>query len=378
MASACVNNSLPLSPLPSPPPDLTPSSSSPDFEFCHHDQPPVPMLPADQLFSQGFLLPLPLPLPLPSNPPPPSDLIITSPLFSPKSPPRCSSRWRDLLRLDKLPSPSQTTASAASRSFKHFLRRSSKSAIATLSSSSDSFPLLNHSDSLDFSIPTSSRLSLSSSSSSSQAHDHDDLPRLSLDSDKTRPSRIRSLRPRSDGLLPYLDNNSNCTINGRGRNGSHPVAVGNTMGRSPIRKSTAAVPGTAAPGAGAQPDAANRGVSVDSPRMNSSGRVVFQSLERSSSSPSSFNNGGGGGQRMKHRGVERSYSAGVRITPVLNVPICTLRSSTGGGSKSGGSSGVFGLGQLFISSPQKKENGNGVSNAGRGQRRNNGKSSSRG
>ncbi|KAI4374647.1 hypothetical protein MLD38_012617 [Melastoma candidum] len=365
MASACVNNSLPLSPLPSPPPDLTPSS---DFEFCLHDQPPVPMLPADQLFSQGFLLPLPLH----SKPPPPSDPI-DSPLFSPKAPP-CSSRWRDLLRLKKLPSitPTQTTASSGSRSFKHFLHRSSKSAGATLSSSSDSSPLLNHSDSLDFSISTSSRPSLSSSSSSSssssQAHDHDDLPRLSLDSIKTRPPRIRSLRPRSDGLLPYLDNNCNCTINGRGCNGTHPVASSNMMGRSPIRKLT-----TAAPGTGTQPDAANRGVSVDSPRMNSSGRVVFQSLERSSSSPSSFNNGGG--QRLKHRGVERSYSAGVRITPVLNVPISTLRSSTGG-SKSGGSSGVFGLGQLFVSSPQKKENGNGGSNVGRGQRSNNGRSSS--
>ncbi|KAI3820419.1 hypothetical protein L1987_07966 [Smallanthus sonchifolius] len=45
------------------------------------------------------------------------------------------------------------------------------------------------------------------------------------------------------------------------------------------------------------------------------------SLERSSSSPSSFN----GGPRLKHRGMERSYSGNVRITPVLNVPVCSLR-----------------------------------------------------
>lgn len=90
-----------------------------------------------------------------------------------------------------------------------------------------------------------------------------------------------------------------------------------------------------------------RGVSVDSPRLNSSGKIVFTSLERSSSSPGSFN----GGPRFKHRGMERSYSANVRVTPVLNVPVCSLR----GGSKSGS---VFGFGQLF-SSPQKKETGNG-------------------
>jgi hypothetical protein len=78
--------------------------------------------------------------------------------------------------------------------------------------------------------------------------------------------------------------------------------------------------------------------------MNSSGKIVFQSLERSSSSPSSFN----GGPRYKQRGMERSYSANVRVTPVLNVPVCSLR----GSSKSGS---VFGFGQLFSSSPQKRD-----------------------
>ncbi|ONK74412.1 uncharacterized protein A4U43_C03F5950, partial [Asparagus officinalis] len=59
-------------------------------------------------------------------------------------------------------------------------------------------------------------------------------------------------------------------------------------------------------------------------------------LGRSSSSPSTFN----GGPRIKHRGMERSYSANVRVTPVLNVPVCSLRA----GSKS------FGFGQLFSGS----------------------------
>ncbi|KAF5193749.1 serine/arginine repetitive matrix-like protein [Thalictrum thalictroides] len=84
------------------------------------------------------------------------------------------------------------------------------------------------------------------------------------------------------------------------------------------------------------------GISMDSPRMNSSGKVVFQSLERSSSSPSTFN----GGPRVKYKGMERrSYSANVKVSPVLNVPVCSLRGSS-----------KFGLGQLFPS-PHKKSGG---------------------
>lgn len=93
-------------------------------------------------------------------------------------------------------------------------------------------------------------------------------------------------------------------------------------------------------------------VPADSPRMNSSGKVVFHNLERSTSSPSTFN----GGSRVKHRGMERSYSANVvRVTPVLNVPACSLRGSSKAGS-------VFGFGQLF-SSPQKKDSAAGSSTA---------------
>nr|DAD23727.1 TPA_asm: hypothetical protein HUJ06_025190 [Nelumbo nucifera] len=57
-----------------------------------------------------------------------------------------------------------------------------------------------------------------------------------------------------------------------------------------------------------------------SPLTVHAGKIVFQSLERNSSCPSSFN----GGLRIKHRGMERSYFANVRVTPVLNVSICLL------------------------------------------------------
>lgn len=297
-----------------------------DFEFRLHD--PVAMLPADELFSDGKLVPLQL---RPSA----MDLataemrspeaikprrrveIAVSEVYalSPKAP-RCSSRWRELLGLKKLQNPKsepqkQSAASGKisnARSLKHLLHKNPRSSAVD---SSLNLPLLRDSDSESVSI-SSSRLSLSSSSSSGP--DHEDLPRLSLDSEKPchapvslgrNPPRVRVSRPRAE---------SNPSVS--------------RMGRSPIRRGEAVTP---------------RGASVDSPRMNACGRVVFQGLERSSSSPGSFN----GGPRAKHRAVERSYSANVvRVSPVLNVPVCSLR----GSSKS---VSVFGFGQLF--SPQKKD-----------------------
>ncbi|XP_077244608.1 TPRXL [Tasmannia lanceolata] len=308
-----------------------------DFEFRLED--PVTMLPADELFYDGKLVPLQLntvrqisdPISNPQIRSPDAlklrrraEILGSDPyVFSPKAP-RCSSRWRELLGLKRVQNPKpdiQKTSSLPSKnpnpkSLKHFLHRNANSSRID---SSLSLPLLRESDSESVSI--SYRLSLSSSSSSGP--DHEDLPRLSLDSDKPssnplslnkNPPRVRVSKPRTtaENPRPIPD---------------HPTV---RIGRSPIRR---------APDSNAIPA---RGVSVDSPRMNSSGKIVFQSLERSSSSPSSFN----GGPRHKIRGVERSYSANVRITPVLNVPVCSLR----GSSKSGS---VFGLGQLF--SPQKKE-----------------------
>ncbi|KAF5728092.1 hypothetical protein HS088_TW21G00235 [Tripterygium wilfordii] len=346
--------------------DPTELSDPGDFEFCLGDD-PVAMLPADELFADGKLMPLQLSstltgttnissykssLPEIRSPETVKSISVTDPyLFSPKAP-RCSSRWRDLLGLKKLyqnqtqstKAESQKTAgilssntnanSSTAKSLKLLLHKSSKSTSNVhMSASLDaslSLPLLKDTDSESVSI-SSSRLSLSSSSSS---HDHDDLPRLSLDSDKPNPGpssnpflrnpnppRMRLVKARADNVT---SSNSGCNT-----------------GRSPMRRPV-------------NTGESGRGVSVDSPRMNSSGKVVFQSLERSSSSPSSFN----GGPRFKHKGMERSYSANVRVTPILNVPVCTLR----GSSKSGS---VFGFGQLFSSSPQKREG-----NVGGGRNRN--------
>ncbi|KAJ0980759.1 hypothetical protein J5N97_009014 [Dioscorea zingiberensis] len=294
-----------------------------DFEFLLHD--PVAMLPADELFSDGKLVPLQL---ASSRPSPsaaevlPPESATTTPrrteiavseayVLSPKAP-RCSSRWRELLGLKKLQSPKPELEKRSSspptknpnpnpRSLKRLLNRNLRSSAMDPSMS---LPLLRDSDSESVSL-SSSRLSLSSSSSSGP--DHDELPRLSLDSEKPghapislnrNPPRVRVSKPKPNPT---------------------PAA---RSGRSATRRTESAAPPP----------------SADSPRMNASGRVVFQGLERSSSSPGSFN----GGPKVKLRGMERSYSANVvRVSPVLNVPVCSLRGSYSR------SASVFGFGHLF-------------------------------
>ncbi|WOL03388.1 hypothetical protein Cni_G12108 [Canna indica] len=301
--------------------------SGTDFEFRLHD--PVAMLHADELFSDGKLVPLQLAaakrgavqsaaeISSPEQPKtrrraevPGSDPYI----FSPRAP-SCTSRWRELLGLRRGASlkPDQEKVSAApaasrsknpnpdSRSLKHLFHRNPK---LSLLEPSLSLPLLRDSECEYISI--SARLSLSSSSSSGP--DHDDLPRLSLDiTDK--PSHhmptLRLVRPLPSTVEP---------------------------GRSRIRR--APISETAPP-----PTTTAMTVPADSPRMNSSGKVVFHGLERSSSSPGSFT----GGPRPRLRGMERSYSA--NVVRVTNVPVCSLRGSAKAGP-------VFGLGQLF---PQQKK-----------------------
>ncbi|CAG7904965.1 hypothetical protein BRARA_G03633 [Brassica rapa] len=342
MASACVNNNVTVSQDFSAygcfNPRASPSSSSfgredvsaapekqippedGDFEFRLED--PVGMLPADELFSQGKLVT--------KTKQKTAEKVEAGEkcrktegeielsgasdggLFSPKAP-RCSSRWRELLGLKRFSQNSKTAVTASfhsnpsrssTSSLKQFLHRSSKT------TSDASLPLLKDcSDSESHSI-SSSRMSLSSSSS---GHDHDDVPRLSLDAE--RPNHNHN----------HNHNHGNPFAPSRSQNANNPprmrlVTSRERVGRSPIRPNDSAM---------------SRGVSVDSPRLNSSGKIVFQSLERSSSSPSSFNGGTSG---YRHRGMERSYSANVRVTPVLNVPVCSIR----------GGSVIFG--QFFSSS----------------------------
>ncbi|KAI3708773.1 hypothetical protein L2E82_38204 [Cichorium intybus] len=322
------------------------------FQFRLED--PAMMLPADELFSDGKLIPLHLSVIRQeittstttimsgvSSPDTPNSQRGTDGSFasdpyllSPRAP-RCSSRWKELLGFGKLYQSSNNNAkqdnnkrntslasshngTGATRSIRHFLHRSSKSS----NDSSLNLPLLKDSD--NESVSVSARQSLSSTSS---GHDLDDLPRLSLDSDK--PGKVN---------LHANPNSRPKTRMVKTRTQSTELRATTRVGRSTMRRSSDSTITTAG------------GLSVDSPRMNSSGKIIFHSLERSSSSPSSLN----GGPRFKHRGMERSYSANVRVTPVLNVPVCSLR----GSSKSGG---MFGF-PIFTS--QQKREGSSTSNGG--------------
>ncbi|EOA32868.1 hypothetical protein CARUB_v10016183mg [Capsella rubella] len=313
-----------------------------DFEFLLED--PVTMLSADELFSDGKLVPLKFSGVTNSEEKPITSAVNTTVkpcrriemeisgvadpyLFSPRAP-RCTVRWRELLGLKRLAkTQEEASASASSRlsssspnpktaSFRHFLNRGSKSTAQPPSPpppGKDSDVLESSSTSI-----SSSRLSLSSSSSS--GHELEDLPRLSLDLDNKPGTPNPFGRPRANHHHHHL------------RNLNHP--------RKP-RRHTPADEST-------ESSIESRGMTVtaDSPRLNASGKIVFHGLERSSSSPGNFT----GGPRMKlHHGMPRSHSANVRITPVLNVPVSSLRS--------GPKSGLF-FGQLFASSSSSSSSGN--------------------
>ncbi|CAM0909379.1 unnamed protein product [Alopecurus aequalis] len=307
-----------------------------DFEFSFGGC-TTSMLPADELFADGKLLPLrkdaalaavaPEPeaapparleaMPAPAEPMKPirggaaagaADQYV----FSPKAP-SCSSRWRELLGLKRAaaspqspkasspaPSPSAalaktpgrtTSGSSAARSLKFLLQRSNGGRASSGAASDLSCaPLLRDSSDSEASLSlASSRFSHSSSSSSGGGHDHDDLvatvnPRFSLDSaapDHNNPPRLRLVHHR------------------------HSTSS---------RRSGPSPPPPPPPAC----------VTADSPRMNSSGKIVFQTtgLERSCSSPCSLH--AAARSRSMARAVDRSYSSGVRVAPVvLNVPVCS-------------------------------------------------------
>lgn len=221
-------------------------NSCDDFEFRLNF--PVKMLPADELISDGKLMPLEFRA---ASEVRVSDTAkversseIDPYLFSPKAP-RCSSGWKELLGLKRLYQKKQTNSgSGGAKSLKQFVDKNSKP------DSSLSLPLLRDSSDME-----SISIALASSRLSCSSCGHD----LALDLEKPHHSNLAQKHPR-------------------------------------IRM------------------VKHRTVQVDSPRMNSSGKIVF---ERSSSSPSSF----------KQRGVERSYSGSA------NVPV----------SKSAAAAAVFGF-----------------------------------
>uniref|UniRef100_A0A0E0NAB3 Uncharacterized protein n=1 Tax=Oryza rufipogon TaxID=4529 RepID=A0A0E0NAB3_ORYRU len=306
-----------------------------DFEFSLGGS--ATMLPADELFADGKLLPLrPHPVAaekavaMEAEKAVPELVKAVRPavavaaevfdpyVFSPKAP-TCSSRWRELLRLKKVQTPTKPSAStsaspstataatpsrssnsSAARSLKLLLlQRNGGRASGAAASDLSVAPLLRDSSDSEASLSlASSRFSLSSSSSSS-CHEHDDFPRHSLDSvDPTPRPRLRLVRSQPQ---------------------PHPPAA---AAAAAVAKPRAAIQSPARRRPSPPPPPPPQVASVDSPRMNASGKIVFQGLERSSSSPAGSVHSS---LRSRSRVMDRSYSAGVRAaTPVvLNVPVCS-------------------------------------------------------
>ncbi|EEE56375.1 hypothetical protein OsJ_05513 [Oryza sativa Japonica Group] len=292
-----------------------------DFEFSLGGS--ATMLPADELFADGKLLPLrPHPVAaekavaMEAEKAVPELVKAVRPavavaaevfdpyVFSPKAP-TCSSRWRELLRLKKVQTPTKPSASTSASpstatdgdavEILELLRRPGRSSRLLLQRNGG-----RASDSEASLSLASSRFSLSSSSSSS-CHEHDDFPRHSLDSvDPTPRPRLRLVRSQPQ---------------------PHPPAAA-AAAAAAVAKPRAAIQSPARRRPSPPPPPPPQVASVDSPRMNSSGKIVFQGLERSSSSPAGSVHSS---LRSRSRVMDRSYSAGVRAaTPVvLNVPVCS-------------------------------------------------------
>lgn len=236
------------------------------------------MLPADELFSGGKLVPLRIPASTDETaaaaaagaeaevaaqstllPPPKQEQQPETPRAAaePKVPAR---RWRDLLRLRK--QQASPGAAADPRPLRRLLRRGPK---PPEPEPSLSLPLLREPGPEEPNVTTTTKAA-----------------------DKTASSQHQSLLPPKIRLS------------------------------APQQQTSAPLP--------APPPPPPSAVAADSPRLNAAGKVVFNGLGRSSSSPSSL--AGGRRHRSGSAGaMERSYSAHVRVAPVLNVPVCSLRGS---------------------------------------------------
>jgi hypothetical protein len=286
-----------------------------DFEFCmavpEDPRSGIKMMSADELFYQGKLLPFQFPKPaIPdSNPVVPGSIAVNSNAVaedpSPKAPKFSSSRWKELLGLKTPQTPTPAPKPSKNpKSLKNLLSEGIEP------STSPSQPLLPPRDS-DADC-ASARFSIQSLDP-----DLDELPRYSVDS-INEDSVLR--KPLRVNIKPSVAQQMNS------KDSKARIDRSRVRNTSPKRFS-------------------------ESPRRNASGKIVFKGLERSCSSPSSLN------MRKKdahysRKGFERSYSANVRVTPVLNVPVC-IRS--GKGSKGG----MFGLSHLFSSNkPNRNPNPN--------------------
>ncbi|KAF8649649.1 hypothetical protein HU200_064189 [Digitaria exilis] len=315
-------------------PSVAPEADGDEFEF---HVVPAALSAADELFSGGKLVPLlrPAPASAPCSPPPCLEEVVepaSASASEPTSPraPRCAGRrWRDLLHL----------LSSSKKA-----KDGNKCGDGCLKLRDTHFrPLLSR---------DSSSSSSASSVESRSKHAHGRPPPPSSCSPlRTRSAPVASLlhlmsrttRSAADASLMHLSKRQEETAYAA----AHPLltrassssssASSSDSGRNP----RAAV----APWRPRGPSHRRPAVAAESPRVSASGRVVFRGLERCSSTPASA--GIGGARRPRPRGMERSYSANVRVDPVIN---------------------VFGFGLLFMPSSPAKERKSDKEKDGAGRR----------
>ncbi|CAO2043747.1 unnamed protein product [Urochloa humidicola] len=295
-----------------------------EFEFRVVPAAAAALSAADELFSGGKLVPLHRPAPASAPCSPPPCLEVEPAASEPTSPraPRCAGRrWRDLLHLvsssssrkakDDKTRPADGCLRRRDTHFRPLLSRDSSSSSASSVDSggkrarrppppSSCSPLRTRS------APVANLLHLMSRTRSAGA---------AADADASPHAHPRRPEP-ACGAHPLLT-----------RASSSSSASSSDSGRNP-RAASAAPWRTRGPSRPSRP-----AVAADSPRVSASGRVVFRGLERCSSTPASAA-GIGVPRRPRPRGMERSYSANVRVDPVIN---------------------VFGFGLLFMPSSPAKE-----------------------
>uniref|UniRef100_A0A0E0DIG7 Uncharacterized protein n=1 Tax=Oryza meridionalis TaxID=40149 RepID=A0A0E0DIG7_9ORYZ len=305
MAAAAVKSPEPpfaFRPARPPLPPLLDDEEDGEFEFSVPAAAAV-LSAADELFSGGRLVPMLPPPPRRSPPssssppcsPPPCLEVPPSEPASPRAP-RCGGhRWRDLLTLvSKRPSDGE----AKDRVGGSPRRREAHAQ-----------PLLSR-----------------ASSSSSSASSCDSGIRNARRPPRTRSAPVASLlhlmskKPAAVDAPPKRRDHHHQPFLARVSSSSSSSASSSDSGRN--TRAPWHQPGPARP----RPAAA-----AESPRVSASGRVVFRGLERCSSSPATA---GIGPRRPRPRGMERSFSANVRVDPVIN---------------------VFGFGHLFLPSSPSKE-----------------------
>ncbi|KAG2305748.1 hypothetical protein Bca52824_025496 [Brassica carinata] len=282
-----------------------------DFEFLLED--PVTMLTADELFSDGKLVPLKFSGAVNSEEKPMVPAVNTA----------AEKPCRRLeMEIDPTSSPRELLAAPDSAKRRKKLPRRRHGCLLQLKSQDE---LVQAFPQPEFQISSRSR----SSSSSDGGKDSDiSESSASISSSRLSLSSSSSSGHELDDVVPRLSRS-------RQTQRSEPFArsrahhhLRNQQQRKPRRHDETTESGN---------ETRALTVTADSPRLNASGKIVFHGLE-SSSSPGNFT----GGPRLKqHHGMPRSQSAHVRVTPVLNVPVSSLR----GGPKSG----LF-FGQLFTSS----------------------------